>query len=227
MFGTKNLTWQVAPWQEESCDPSVTETYRDRFPQLWEDHDLIVRFERTEEFFSPSVGQGSWSANHPRVSHSRIYEDVAKTMIPNLADQEPSRTRTQGSEQFTKFTSKDARFSEISAQERLGNDPQVIEPLSELLRAQGYVLRLFVSGNSVTTENTLKTLHQLLEKSLVYPYTLKVIDVFKHPEQAEANQISATPTLLRVWPSPVRRIVGGLDDVEKVLRVLEAPSSRG
>lgn len=86
-----------------------------------------------------------------------------------------------------------------------------------------YVLRLFVSGHSATTERTLQILHRLLEQSLGYPYTLKVIDIFKHPDQADANQISATPTLVRVWPQPIRRIVGDLNDVERVLQVLAAP----
>jgi circadian clock protein KaiB len=67
------------------------------------------------------------------------------------------------------------------------------------------------------------SLHQLLEHSLRLPYSLKVIDVFKHPDQAEANQISATPTLLRVWPHPVRRIVGDLTDAERILRILAVP----
>jgi circadian clock protein KaiB len=92
-----------------------------------------------------------------------------------------------------------------------------------LQQAQGYVLRLFVSGHSAATEYILMSLHQLLENSLRLPYTLKVIDVFKHPDQAEANQISATPTLLRVWPQPVRRIVGDLTDAERILRILAVP----
>ncbi|NES86091.1 MAG: circadian clock protein KaiB, partial [Moorea sp. SIO2B7] len=33
-------------------------------------------------------------------------------------------------------------------------------------------------------------------------------------------QISATPTLLRVWPEPVRRIVGDLNDIDQVLQRL-------
>lgn len=45
MFETEEIVWQIAPWQEEYCDPMIIETYRDRFPQLWEDHDLIVRFD--------------------------------------------------------------------------------------------------------------------------------------------------------------------------------------
>jgi circadian clock protein KaiB len=43
---------------------------------------------------------------------------------------------------------------------------------------------------------------------------------FKHPEQADADRISATPTLIRVWPEPVRRIVGQCDEVETILRLL-------
>lgn len=89
----------------------------------------------------------------------------------------------------------------------------------------GYVLRLFVAGHSATTERILQTLYQLLEQYLHYPYTLKVIDVFKHPEQAEADQISATPTLVKVSPQPIRRLVGELDNVEKLLQILSFPDT--
>jgi circadian clock protein KaiB len=74
----------------------------------------------------------------------------------------------------------------------------------------------------VTTERILQNLHQLLERSLAFPYTLKVIDVLTHPEQAEINQVSATPTLVKVWPHPVRRIVGELDNVDRLLNILGA-----
>ncbi len=91
---------------------------------------------------------------------------------------------------------------------------------------QGYVLRLFVSGYSAATQRILENLHQLLEESLSHPYTLKVIDIFTHPEQAEIDQVSATPTLVKVYPRPVRRIVGDLNDVNRVLRMLGAPGER-
>lgn len=84
----------------------------------------------------------------------------------------------------------------------------------------GYVLRLFVSGHGTATEKILQRLHQILENQLHHPYTLNVIDIFKHPEQAELNRVSATPTLVRVWPRPIRRIVGKLNDEEQVLHVL-------
>lgn len=97
--------------------------------------------------------------------------------------------------------------------------PLAIAPTS--VESQGCVLRLFVAGNSATTEKALKTLYEVLEHDLQQPYTLKVIDVQRHPEQAEYHQISATPTLMRVWPLPVKRIVGRLDDIEKLRQTLE------
>jgi circadian clock protein KaiB len=85
---------------------------------------------------------------------------------------------------------------------------------------RGYVLRLFVSGNNATTKHTLQSIHQLLERELHHPYTLKVIDISKHPEQAEANHVSAIPTLVRVWPQPVKRIVGEFEDLPRVLQLI-------
>lgn len=87
----------------------------------------------------------------------------------------------------------------------------------------GPVLRLFVSGYSAMTEQVLKTLQGVLENSRYRPYTLRMVDVSKHPEQAEADQISATPTLVRVWPQPTRRLVGELDNPRAILSLLSDP----
>ncbi|HBB32443.1 MAG TPA: circadian clock protein KaiB [Cyanobacteria bacterium UBA8803] len=210
LFGTSNLVWQVAPWQEESCDPIVLETYRDRFPQLWEDHDLIVRLDRTEQL-PDTTGESYSPLTNPvqKTGYPSEYGTTAN-LINNEADllwsfgQRPSPTDSIW------LRSSDSDFQEIA-------------PPSQPSTPHSYVLRLFVSGNSATTEHTLKKLHEMLEQALRYPYTLKVIDVFKHPDQAEANQISATPTLLRVWPQPVRRIVGDLSNVENILRIIGVP----
>ncbi|MBW4467514.1 MAG: circadian clock KaiB family protein [Pegethrix bostrychoides GSE-TBD4-15B] len=93
-------------------------------------------------------------------------------------------------------------------------------PQSHDMAEQGYVMRLFVSGSNSATERILTSLHHLLEHHLPQPYTLKVVDVRKHPELAEANQITATPTLIKLWPEPIRRIVGEIDDPVKLLQVI-------
>lgn len=46
---------------------------------------------------------------------------------------------------------------------------------------------------------------------------IEVIDVQEDPEAAEREQILAIPTLVRKQPLPVRRIVGDLSNVERVL----------
>ncbi|NBD31446.1 MAG: circadian clock protein KaiB [Cyanobacteria bacterium] len=86
-----------------------------------------------------------------------------------------------------------------------------------------YILRLFVSGQSHGTTEALTTLHRLLEQKLSNSYTLKVVDIMKHPEQAELNQVSATPTLVRLYPEPVRRIVGEWDNVDRILQLIATP----
>jgi len=86
-----------------------------------------------------------------------------------------------------------------------------------------YILRLFVSGHSHGTTEALTTLHRLLEQKLSNSYTLKVVDIMKHPEQAELNQVSATPTLVRLYPEPVRRIVGKWDNADHILQLIATP----
>ena len=46
---------------------------------------------------------------------------------------------------------------------------------------------------------------------------MKVIDVLKNPQLAEEDKILATPTLSKILPPPVRRIIGDLSDRERVL----------
>ncbi len=156
VFGTSNLVWKSGPCPEAICDASVLATHRTQFPQLWQDHDLVVRLgpAQSPTLSGPQGSTLSWS------------------------------------------------------------------PLNPGQETQGYVFRLFVSGHTTATEHILQSLHQTLEQALQQPYTLKIVDIYKHPELAEVDQISATPTLVKVWPQPVRRVVGDLDNIHKVLRIL-------
>jgi circadian clock protein KaiB len=84
----------------------------------------------------------------------------------------------------------------------------------------GYVLRLFVNGKTKHTIQALQSLHGCLEQTLNAPYTLRVVDVQQHPEIAEQDGITATPTLLKTWPPPVRKVVGTLQG-DRILRALD------
>ena len=87
--------------------------------------------------------------------------------------------------------------------------------------AKQYVLKLYVTDNTANSQRTLKALKHVLDDELKGIYQLKVIDVLKNPQLAEEDKILATPTLVKVLPSPVRKIIGDLSDREKVLLGLD------
>lgn len=80
-----------------------------------------------------------------------------------------------------------------------------------------YILKLYVAGNTPNSVRALRTLKNILEEEFKGVYALKVIDVLKNPQLAEEDKILATPTLSKVLPPPVRKIIGDLSDREKVL----------
>jgi circadian clock protein KaiB len=80
-----------------------------------------------------------------------------------------------------------------------------------------YVLKLYVAGNTPNSVRALTILKNILEQEFKGVYALKVIDVLKNPQLAEEDKILATPTLAKILPPPVRKIIGDLSDREKVL----------
>jgi circadian clock protein KaiB len=83
--------------------------------------------------------------------------------------------------------------------------------------AKTYILKLYVAGNTPNSVQALRTLKNILEEEFKGVYALKVIDVLKNPQLAEEDNILATPTLSKVLPLPVRKIIGDLSDRERVL----------
>jgi len=83
------------------------------------------------------------------------------------------------------------------------------------------VLRLYVTGQTQRSERALTTIRRICERELEGRYELIVIDVLERPQLAEDERILATPTLIKEVPLPLRRIIGDLSDVEKILVGLE------
>jgi circadian clock protein KaiB len=91
----------------------------------------------------------------------------------------------------------------------------ILKSMSPLKKT--YILKLYVAGNTPNSVRALKTLNNILEKEFQGVYALKVIDVLKNPQLAEEDKILATPTLAKILPPPVRKIIGDLSDRERVL----------
>ena len=73
-----------------------------------------------------------------------------------------------------------------------------------------YVLRLFVAGATARSRQAVLRVRQLCEAELKDNCKLEVIDIYQQPKLARANQIVATPTLIKEFPRPVRRFIGNL-----------------
>jgi circadian clock protein KaiB len=87
------------------------------------------------------------------------------------------------------------------------------QALDQSLAAQPtgkHVLRLFVAGATARSRQAILRVRQLCEAEPKGSCTLEVIDIYQQPGLARANQIVATPTLIKVFPRPVLRFIGSL-----------------
>jgi circadian clock protein KaiB len=87
--------------------------------------------------------------------------------------------------------------------------------------APRYVLRLYVTGSTPRSARAIENMHRICEQHLAGRYDLEVIDIYQHPEAAREVQLIAAPTLVKLLPEPLRRIVGDLSDHDKVLHGLD------
>ena len=78
-------------------------------------------------------------------------------------------------------------------------------------------LRLYVAGQTPKSLAALANLKKICNEHLTGTYKLHVIDLVKTPQLAQGDQILAIPTLVRKLPVPIRKIIGDLSDLEKVL----------
>jgi circadian clock protein KaiB len=95
-------------------------------------------------------------------------------------------------------------------------------------------LRLYVAGQTPKSLAALSNLKKICAEHLDGAYNLEVIDLMKNPQLAAGDQILAIPTLVRNLPHPIRKIIGDLSNVDRVLvgldlsgtpRVTESPVS--
>ena len=84
-----------------------------------------------------------------------------------------------------------------------------------------YVLRLYVTGMTLRSTEAFASIKALCEERLQGRYELEVIDIYQHPQLAINEQIIAVPTLVKMLPAPLRRLVGDLSNEERVLLGLD------
>lgn len=94
------------------------------------------------------------------------------------------------------------------------SEPAAADPAPD---PEVWFLRLYVAGQSPRSVAALTHLRRICEDHLPGRYDLEVIDLTVQPERARLDQIVAIPTVVRVRPAPVRKVIGDLSRTERVL----------
>jgi circadian clock protein KaiB len=102
-----------------------------------------------------------------------------------------------------------------------GNSTEAFEKSLKDSQKKKYVLHLYVSGNTHRSARAILNLRNLLEEHLQGRYELEVIDIYQQPELARNNQILATPTLVKSLPLPIRKVIGDLSEISRILVSLD------
>ncbi|MBS1824577.1 MAG: circadian clock protein KaiB [Acidobacteria bacterium] len=82
-------------------------------------------------------------------------------------------------------------------------------------------LRLFVTGGTPLSAAAVARVRELQQQLPPDFLSAEVIDVLQSPDSAEADRVLATPTLIRLSPLPVIRLVGDLESVERLMQLLD------
>jgi circadian clock protein KaiB len=84
-----------------------------------------------------------------------------------------------------------------------------------------YVLRMYVTGTTPKSVRAIQNIKSICNEHLQGRYDLEVIDMYQQPTLATGEQIVALPTLIKILPLPLRRLIGDLSDMEHVLLGLD------
>src|SRR4051794_5937615 len=100
------------------------------------------------------------------------------------------------------------------------NPDRTTQNFEEALARTGtehYVLILYVTGATPRSTQAIIRIKDICEEYLEGRYELEVIDIYQQPELARDAQIVAAPTLVKMLPDPLRKLIGNLSDLQRVL----------
>jgi len=84
-----------------------------------------------------------------------------------------------------------------------------------------YVLRLYVTGMTPKSTKAIQNIKKICDEELHGRCDLEVIDIYQRPVLAQGEQIIATPTLVKKLPLPLRRFIGDMADIKRILLGLD------
>jgi circadian clock protein KaiB len=82
------------------------------------------------------------------------------------------------------------------------------------------VLRLYVAGSAPNSVRAISNAQAVCEAHFATDYELEIVDLLEHPQRALTDGVIVTPTLIRLLPLPIQKVVGTLSDAKQLLLVL-------
>jgi circadian clock protein KaiB len=83
-----------------------------------------------------------------------------------------------------------------------------------------FLLHLYITGATPNSSRAVRNIKDICEQHLKGRYELLIVDVYQQPELAQEHDLIGVPTLIKLRPGLVRRLVGDFSDRERVLKAL-------
>ena len=94
------------------------------------------------------------------------------------------------------------------------------ERKNDLVAGEPWVVKLFVAGYTPASMAAIKNLKVLEAEYFPQGSQVEIVDLVENPEGGREQHVLAIPTLVRLKPGPLRRIIGSLNDIPRTLKVL-------
>jgi circadian clock protein KaiB len=103
------------------------------------------------------------------------------------------------------------------AEKALKDESKEFEKKIKASQNKKYVLRLYIAGVTPKSNRAIMNVKKICEENLRGRYELEIIDIYQQPVLSKGEQIIAAPTLLKKLPLPLRRFIGDMSNIEKIL----------
>lgn len=81
-------------------------------------------------------------------------------------------------------------------------------------------LRLYVAGSAPNSVRAIANAKAICGEHFAARHHLEIVDLLEHPSRALDDGVIVTPTLLKLMPLPIQRVIGNLSDTDQVLLAL-------
>ena len=78
--------------------------------------------------------------------------------------------------------------------------------------------RLYIAGDAPNSLQAVANLRAICQEYLSGLHEIEIVDVIIHPKKALDDGVMLTPTLVKLDPDPVRKIIGNLSNRQAVLQ---------